>query len=266
MENNVQDRIKHFNGEGGMVQEGLAPGSNLVKKEEEYRIKVKPIAFESTIDATSLTTIDIASQINAMFRGVYRDYEGCTLSLDTFTNRWKATIYFCENANATKEGTVANIEPLSSKAKSNASMEQRIGSVSSLLSNVHYKLTKETEESLSKYFMPHEKNKKTGQPNWRVLMGETREQVGYGYNNSAIYVIVNGLDVLSLLKDIYGWQNEEGHNVDYWLQAVRPITQYIQSTPNMLFTLQRVDCMKVEAMLSKIGAVPAMGRLQIIKQ
>lgn len=232
-----------------------------------FELRVSPVPFESTTEAKLLTTLDLGAMINALFKKVFKDYDGCTLVLDPNQNRWKARLFFRENVNVSTDGAVKNIIPLSTKAdRSNGrpSIGQRLESVSMITSNVHYKLSTETTDVLTKYYMPWEKNGK-GEVNWKFFLSEQSEQIQYGVGGTAIYVCVSGVDVVELLKSIYGAKNEEDHWVDYSVTAIRPVTQFQPSTPNLLLSIQRIDCEYVKDLYQKIAGVPTYGRIPIIR-
>lgn len=273
MNNNAQsvtDRVNDpaFNTVGVTTQDMTnQPGGVISKKKDTFSITVSPIAFEVTTGTKLLTTIDLGNLINAVFKKVYRDYDGCTLILDTFSARWKANLFFRENINASAEGTVPNIIPINTRPNSmeKPTTAQRFANVTALCSNLHYNITPETTESLTKYYMPWEKNSKTGLVDFKKFTTEQQEQMTYGYNNSACYVCIGGIDVVEILKDIFGAKNDEDHWVDYSITSIRPITQFMQNTPNMLLSIQQLDTEDVKNLFSKIGAIPTVGRIPIIR-
>lgn len=271
--NTAYDRAHdpQFNPAGASVGTPELPSGVISKKlkegETEFKIKTSPIAFDSTTDAKLMTTLDVGTLINALFRKVFKDYEGCQIVLDPAQNRWKANLFFRKNANASTENAVENIIPLSSKAEAangKPSIGRRIESISMLTSNISYKLTDATTDVLSMYYMPWEKNKK-GEPNWKVLATEQQEPIAYGYNGSNIYVRIANLDVILLLKSIYGEKNELDHWVDYSITPIRPVTQFQSNTPNLLLSVQRVDCEVVKELYAKIAGAPVQGTLAIIR-
>lgn len=235
--------------------------------EQLAELKVTPIPFESTVGAKLITTLDLGLIINSVFKKVFRDYDGCTLVYDQGAFRWKAALYFRENVNVGTEGAVANIVPVGSVNKNSntrLTTSERISNMNRINANVHYSLTKETTDVLGKYLLPYEKGKK--EINWGARTSEQREKQSMYYNNSAIYVVVHGIDVIELLKEIYGRENEEGHLVDYNISSVRSIPQFQSDIVNMLLSVQRLDMKMVEELYTKLGAIPsAFGRLPIIR-
>lgn len=235
--------------------------------DEPFSLRVTPIPFDTTTESKLVTTMDIASNINALFRRVFRDYDGCNLTLDANQNRWKATLFFRENVNISNEKAVPNISPLSSRVVSNdgkPTIGRRLEGITMLQSNIHYALTKETTDVLQKYYMPWEKHPKNG-VNWKAFLTEQSDPAPYGYNSSAIYVCVSGVDVTEILKDIYGNKNEKDHWVDYSIIAIRPITQHQAGSTNLLLGIQRIDCEDVKDLYAKIGAIQPYGTLPIIR-
>lgn len=252
------------------------PSSVLTPKSGEnkpFSLKVSQLPFESTTESKLLTTLDLGTMISSIFKKVFKDFDGCQLVLDQAQNRWKASLYFCENVNARTEGAVTNIIRTSSKADATAGktgMTTRLENVAQINRNVHYRLTEETTDVLTKYYMHFEKKKKdkkdkTGKVDFTNFTQEQTDTTQYGYGNTVIYVVVNGVDVVEILKDIYGSKNEEDHWVDYSVTAIRPVTQFQPTTPNLLMSIQRIDCEIVKDLYAKIAGVPSYGRLSIIR-
>lgn len=253
--------------------EGNTPSSYMGKsrKDDTAEVTVTPIPFDSTTEARLTTTIELSSLVNTVFNKVFRDYYGCILVLDPVTNRWKADLYFSENANASEEAAIKNLEPIAAKFGNGVGANgarRTMGSMAegftARTSNIHYELSTVTKEALTKYYMPWELKK--GEPNWKKIVTEQYEQANYGYNSSTIYICVHGVDIVKILTDIYGNKNEENHYVDYAVTAIRPLSQ-IQpnSNSNMLLNVQRIDQFHVEELCRKIGAIPSHGRLPIIR-
>lgn len=249
---------------------GETPSGYMNKKDDRYSIDNDPIPFDSTTDARLTTTLDLASLINALFNKVYRDYVGCNIYLDQAQNRWKASLYFCENANASAEDAVKNLEPISSKFNnfntdgSRTTIGAKVEGFTARSANIHYDLSQATKDSLSKFYMPWEFNRK-GEIEWRKVTTEQQEQANYGYSASSIYINVSGVDVVKLLMAIYGNKNESNHYVDYAVTAIRPLSQMQSNNSNMLLNIQRIDQYHVEELCRKIGAIPSSGRLPIIR-
>lgn len=249
---------------------GHTPSGYMNKKGDKYAIESDPISFESTTEARLTTTLELAALINALFNKVYRDYYGCNIMLDQNQNRWKADLYFCENANAATENTVKNLEPIAAKLSTfapdgtRATIGSKVSAFTARSANIHYDLSKETRESLSKFYMPYEFNRK-GEIEWKRFTFEQKEQANYGYNASTIYICVRGVDVVKLLSQIYGNKNEDNHYVDYAVTSIRPLAQIQPNNSNMLLNIQRIDQYHVEELCKKIGAIPSVGRLPIIR-
>lgn len=270
---NAYERAQEFNtsktttNNAGNRPSGIL--SKAVGDNEPYSLNVTPIAFDVTTESKLVTTLDLAANVNAVFRKVFRDYDGCNIVLDPNQNRWKAVLYFRENVNIGTEGAVANITPLASKVQGSdgkPSIGRRLEGITLLQSNIHYSLTKETTDVLQKYYLPWEKEPKSGFVNWKRFLTEQSDPSPYGYSSAAIYVCVSGIDVVELLKDIYGNKNEEDHWVDYSITAIRPITQYQVGSTNLLLGIQRIDCDEVKNLYSKIGAIQPHGAIPIIRQ
>lgn len=271
--NTAYDRAHdpQFNPTGASVGTSELPSGVISKKikedETKFELKTSPIEFDSTTDARLMTTLDLGTLINALFRKVFRDYEGCELVYDTVMSRWKANLFFRKNANSSTDNTVENIIPLSSKAAAGGnkpSIGDRIESISHLSSNVSYKLTKATTDILSEFYLPWEKMK-NGEPNWKMVTSEAQEPIAFGYKGINIYVRISNLDVISMLKKIYGEKNELDHWVDYSIMNIRPITQFQPDTPNLLVSVQRADCEIIKELVGRIAGAPVQGVLPIIR-
>lgn len=156
----------------------------------------------------------------------------------------------------------------------------------------NYTLSKETKDMLDKFYLPFYRKMETVEVTKTVTDPKTGEEkqvkekvkvsrpdyegkLIYELTDSSvsnpnlygIYVKVTNLDLITILREIWGSKNEEGHQVDYEVRAIRPLNSYGNMMPanalNALLQINRLDCVSVDKMSKSLGLMTMIGTLPI---
>lgn len=199
--------------------------------------------------------------------------------------RYEAELYFQQGANTQAvEGAIANIKAVgTTDSRKKNDLMARINSINSrAIPGKNITLTDETREMLDEFFLyPYRKiitvkkqddsgktvHEKVSVPAYdEKLIYEVTDAGQTSPMNYGAYLKVTNLDVIALLRKIYGSKNELGHSVDYELRAIRPIQNYgmmPSNTINSLLQLSRLDCSKVDEMYKTLGMMSVVSGLPI---
>lgn len=256
------------------------------------RLKIAPVPFDDTTKSKILTNFDICHAVNSAFNKVFRDYIGCTLWYDVVQARFKVDITFRENGNAgAGEGLLPNIEPIHGALNQNSTPATSPIATAQAISGMRtggvYKLTQQTQEALSWFYMPFEKtDKKNDCPFWNNgYMIEAAGDTGWGYTTNAgfnysVTETVRRLDLIMLLREIYDTTNDDDHHVDYAVSVIRPIPMTASQDnrrvlgagdPNYspimsaLMQINQLDTVQCEKLCNSIGLVPAYNGIYLVR-
>lgn len=104
---------------------------------------------------------------------------------------------------------------------------------------------------------------KVNKPKYNNLLVYTVNDPSMYTNAQSRYVKVVNLDLLLLLKSIYGNKNELGHYVDYRIKEIRPIpvpmSNMIGNVLNSLVSVEQLDCYAVEKNYNALGMLSMVG-------
>ena len=195
--------------------------------------------------------------------------------------RFEVNLYFQTGANAGRcaEGAISNVRPFASKAAS--SMAARIEAINkrSILGK-NLTLTDDTKDMLDEFFLapyrenatvvdptdPDRKRKiHANVPKWdKGLIYEVTDGGTVMGNFNTLYLKVTNLDLIAILKKIYGSKNELGHQVDYEVRGIKPISY----SPNpaestLLLMINRLDCSNVAELSRSLGMMTMINGLPI---
>lgn len=282
---------------GGQVTTSVLQATTSYNESKESKpvkatLKLAPISFDDTTKSKILTNFDLCRLVNSAFNKAFRDFIGSTLWYDSVQARFKIDITFRENGNAgAGEGLLPNLIAVGGKLDNNSTPAKNpiatAQAISGMRSGGVYKLTKETQEILSNYYMPFEKaDKKNDMPLWNQgFIIEAATDVTWGYSSAAGYnygvtETVRRLDLIMLLREIWDNKNDEDHRVDYAVSVIRSIPMANNQDnrkvlgagdPNYvpimsaLMQVNQLDTVECEKLCNTIGMVPAYNGIYLIR-
>lgn len=227
------------------------------KETKKTTINIEPIEFDGLLASKLTTTVELSRLINSMFRPIFRDYEGCVIQLDP-QGIFQLMLYFSvptPGAAIADSGRIANVEPIVKPVTDANDAMARIRNINNINSARKNELTQDTKDALSEFMYGYsEANPKI---NWNQLVTEITDRATF--NGYTIHVAVKGLDLLRVIRKIYG-NKKDGNYVEYRVTCNRPL-----NNTNYLIFIEQVDTKMVEKMCHEAGMIPTTGSLQMVR-
>lgn len=214
------------------------------------RLEIESIPFDGLLKSKIISTIDLAKLVNSVFRNALADYEGCII-LPTQTGQFDCTLYFKDHGPIRDTAQVKNLISITGPNKS-ASPVDRIAAFNNRTANKLYMLSEETKQILSEFVI----TRKNQQINWNQLVFEQAEQA---WNANIVYVKVCGIDIVKILKKIYGGK-VDGDRRDYNVTLMRPV-----GLNNYLISIQQLDTKEVEKLAQSVGIIQTGNSIAMIR-
>jgi hypothetical protein len=105
-----------------------------------------------------------------------------------------------------------------------------------------YNVTTDTKEFVRKFFTPMDLNAKGTDLRWNDIIGEHTGSFSnpfFAYQTYGTFVTIAGLDMIELLKHIYGTKDEDGRKIVYSVSSVIPQPVMPQQyNPNAQYQVQ----------------------------
>lgn len=227
------------------------------QKREPLRLNLEPLEFDGVMKSKLTTTIALAKTVNQIFRPVFTDYEGCIIAPDQF-GQLQAALYFKDKGHARNEDEVKTLIPVTERVQGTSPID-RITRMNLRNSSKSYDVSNETKEILSEFIYTRGNTK----VNWGQHIVEQTER---GYNGYSIYVKVIGIDLVRLVRKIYGGKID-GSRIDYNVSIIKPIGMDMTGgmSQNYLINIQQLDSREVERLANEIGVVPVQGNIPMVR-
>lgn len=204
------------------------------KKEEKkkaFKIMVKePATLNVCVETTVMPQKDLATIINQLFKTAFADYEGCNLKPTAFVNGVTITplIYFRilkdseykdENKNfAFVPDTIEN----SNNNGFNLNRYKKISNPFSIGAEKYISITEEGKSAISEFINTGRNSKSINwNEHWKIIN-----------QDGNTFVCVTGIDIIALIKLIYGSYDTQKGAIDYTVQPTLPSAGAMQ-TPNV---------------------------------
>lgn len=226
------------------------------KSNEPMRIVIEPLPFDGVMKSKLTTTIALSKTINQLFRPIFSDYEGCIIAPDSY-GQLQVSLYFKDKGITGREDVIKSLQPVIERVKGTSAID-RIMQMNLRNSSKAYDLSKETKDILSEFIY----TRGNAKVNWNQHVIEQTERQ---YNGQIIYVKVVGLDLVRLVRKIYGGKID-GSRIDYNISIIKPIgTDMSGYNQNFLVNIQQLDSKEVERLANEIGIVPQVGAIQMVR-
>lgn len=251
MTNFNQTRAYNNNNRGGNGNQ------NASQKQEPLTLNIEPLEFDGVMKSKLTTTISLAKTVNQLFRPVFSDYEGCIIAPDQF-GQLQAALYFKDKPMVTREDSIKTLVPVTERVQGTSAID-RITRMNLRNSSKSYDVSKDTKDILSEFIYTRGNSK----VNWNQHIVEQTERT---YNGYSIYVKVIGIDLVRLVRKIYGGKID-GSRIDYNISIVKPIGMDMSGgmNQNYLINIQQLDSKEVERLASEIGVVPVQGNIPMVR-
>lgn len=228
---------------------------NQQPKREKAKLVVEPSEFDGLLKSKLTTTLALSRQVNALFRPVFSDFEGSIVTPNQF-GQLDVTLFFKDKGNA-MDGQIKSLVPVTETVTGGGAID-RIMRMNLRNSAKSYDFSEETKEVLSDFIY----TRGNSNPKWKEHIYEQTEQ---NYNGYTIYVKVLGIDIVRVLKKIYG-NKVNGSFIDYNVSIIKPIgVDNSGANQNYLVNIQQLDSKQVEKLANEIGIIPVSGSIQMVR-
>ena len=247
--------------------------SNTTETKKPLTIEItNPERFEKLAATTMETTQRIAKRINKMFSTVFVDYYGsvvyCTAGNGNvgMNQQFMVELHFKPLAlgSVENDGRKRAFKPVEEGKKSDDIVANLKSIYGAIRTSAKFELTDEGAQILSAYMLPGVDNGKNVDP-WRsssydAVKAEYVDNQTFG--QSPIMVRISGLDLIRLIRAIYGPKNEAGKDVQYGVIPYGPVTpninnQMVQNAANWRVMIMQIDAEKTFDLASEFGIIPA---------
>lgn len=247
---------RNFGGNKNYNKGGENMNKNNNNANEPMRLAIEPIPFDGVMKSKLTTTIALSKTINQLFRPVFSDYEGCIIAPDAY-GQLQVALYFKDKGMIGGEDVIKSLFPVTERIKGTSAID-RVMQMNLRNSSKAYDLSKETKDILSEFIYTRGNSK----VNWNQHIVEQTERQ---YNGQVIYVKVVGLDLVRLVRKIYGGKID-GSRIDYNISIIKPIGADMTGfNQNFLINIQQLDSKEVERLANEIGVVPQVGTIQMVR-
>ena len=236
----------------------------------------KPLQLDITVPerfdelaATSLTTTQkLAKRINKLFSSAFVDYHGSVVYCMAGNGnvapyqQFTVELHFkpvAVGSLSAGEDRVRAFKPIE-EAKGDDIVSNLKNIYGSFRTSARFQMTEEASQILSEFMLPGTNIDPWKPSSYEQFKGEYQDNVMYG--QSPVMVKITGLDLIALIRKIYGYKNEAGKRVDYGVIPYGPVTpnlnnQMVQSAANWRVMIMQIDKDKTFDLASEFGIIPA---------
>lgn len=228
----------------------------------------EPQKFEKLAATTMETTQRLAKRINHLFETAFVDFYGCAVYCTAGNGNVAPYQQFAVELHF-KPLTLGSINPGDSRKRAFKPVEEGTAKsdVIAGLKNIYgtirsssrFQLTEDAAEILSEFMLPGTNVDPFKPSSYDQYKAEYTDMPQYG--NSPIMVRIAGLDLVKLIKKVYGTRNAEGKRVDYGIIPYGPVVPNMNNTMMQNNANWRVVIMQIEAektfdLASEFGLIP----------
>ena len=231
---------------------------------------VEPEKFDSIANTTFETTQRLAKRINKLFTTAFADYHGSVVYSTAGNGNVGVNQQFAVELHF-KPLTIGSIAPDDQRVRAFKPIDEVQGNKSNVLLGVKsiynnfratakFQLTEEAAEILSEFMLPGLKVDPFKPSTYDPVKAEYVDTPQYG--QSPIMVKITGLDLIRLIKKIYGNKNENGNRVDYGIIPYGPVAplnnanMMVQNSGNWRLQILQINADKTFDMASEMGIIP----------
>lgn len=234
------------------------------KPEETKEHKIQIInhdEFSDVVQTALITTHELCTKANSIFKTCFSDYEGCIIepTPDPF-NPFRLRLFF--TIKPKEEGKIHCLEKVGFEKGDNA--YQRLSNFNIMQKNKTYNVTDAAKEALEDFInVPQGKKIQ-----WNQICVECSAGNNI-YGRNTIYMAVY-IDLLKLIKFMYGTKEADGSRIDYQIVNLKPLGEINVAQPNyfnapqmptgmvanFLVGITKLNSNNLKAIATKIGYIP----------
>ena len=155
------------------------------------------------------------------------------------------------------------IQPIGGTPDGDNSMFNKIQRLNNSFKPNKYELTEEAKELLVDFMPRHMVNKNNGTVNWNANLSEVCESVSYNTAAQHIYVKLSNVDIISILRTVYGNKEDDSY-VEYEMNIIKQVGTS-STCPNMLINIARLNVNETQKIATDIGIQPAVNQVFMLR-
>ena len=230
---------------------------------------VEPEKFDSLARTTFETTQRLAKRINKLFSTAFADYHGSVVYSLAGNGNVAAYQQFMVELHF-KPLTAGSVSPDDQRVRAFKPIDEAAGDKSNVLvgvksiynnyrSTAKFQLTEEAAEILSEFMLPGVNVDPFKPSSYDGLKAEYVDNVQFG--QAPVMVKIINLDLVKLIKKIYGNRNEDGNRVDYGIIPYGPVAPNMnnvaaQNSANWRVAIMQINADKTFDVASEMGIIP----------
>ena len=231
---------------------------NTGKSEEKFTIKVtNPDEFPVTGETAYMPLKRLMEKVSELFGAAYDDYAGCFIVpvTNNIGPMFDVKLYFKYKPTGSEEPVNA-FDVRDFRSNTDAKTADKLKDLNERAIKRSYSINDNGKEGLAKFVDRRLKNRNTGAVNWANIVNEvTEHQLG----GTVTYAVVSGIDINTLVAELYGRKADDGSYYQYQLSVVRPIGQVNGALVNWLVSIQRVKKSQVDKLANEVGLINVNG-------
>ena len=217
-------------------------------EEKKTSLEVTPEPMDALVHSTVITTNELAKKINGIFAPHFYDFSGCSVVRLTNPNGYSGFIvnlYFKNKGKVPdnlKNRMINNLIVNTFENTKSTDITKRVMNFTerNKFNGADIKLNEPTKEVLAE-FMPMDRN---GKPDWK---NNCIPMPNNPASPMSDVFIVSNLRLDTFLRKIFGYRNEEGHDVEYQVEYARPMAPTMpmgmqgQAPENSMLLISQLD-------------------------
>lgn len=257
LNNRTNDIVNNYNMGGNEMNY-----QNQNKMEENYEpleLDLKEQEFDGVLKTKLTTTTDLAKIVNQIFKPIFSDFVG-SLILPNQMGGFDTVVYFRESG--IKDERTTAIQQLVQQGNHNQlSMSERIKNMNTRYKNKTYDLTRDCKDVFKEFMVTEGNGKKI---NWNKYVVEKAEP---NYNGYSVYVQLNGIDIMKIIRKLYGGTSKDGKRTDYSMRLERGLGVVNSNNlyANYLVSIMQLDTREVEKIAQSVGMVPLANNIPMVR-
>lgn len=216
--------------------------------------------FDGVLKTKLTTTTDLAKTLNKIFKPVFSDYVG-SLILPNQMGGFDTVVYFKDSG--IKDERAKAIQHLVQQANNGQlTMSERIQNINTRYRNKTYDLTRDCKDVFKEFMITERNNNK--KINWNRYVVEKTEP---NYNGYSVYVQLNGIDIMKIIRKLYGGTSKDGKRIDYSMRLERGLGVVNNNGlyTNYLVSIMQLDTREVEKIAQSVGMVPLANNIPMVR-
>ena len=175
------------------------------------KLKWQPEPFEAFGKTTRMNSAELARKIHGYFKETFHEVIGCNLVYHPTSGQILVELFFERNTLPLESGKIINLDSLidtSGNSGSNKNIYEQVQAVQNRFTGNVYTLNNETKLLLSKFMYGGEKANLPTNGKWKDNIHQVKlpanDPYRRTYGTDRIMIKVTGLDIRTILREIYG--------------------------------------------------------------